>query len=204
MMEMGALPMELWRLILAYLPLADLGRCCQVCRAWRELVLSLDATRWRQLCLGCPECRHPNWPRQPNLEPPSWREALRQHALASRTWAQNVPELQSSACLTLFRRRKDRRVWRVGAGIGCDFETLRGALTVAGPYDRVALQPGLYEEQAEVSLKVPVEIVGMGKLGDVALLVSFDQQCPTARLCNLVLMPAWFSPVVYKVRELQQ
>ncbi|KAG5286872.1 hypothetical protein AALO_G00019690 [Alosa alosa] len=198
MMEMGALPLELWRLILAYLPLPDLGRCCQVCRAWRELVLSLDATRWRQLCLGCPECRHPNWPSWPNLEPPSWREALRQHALASRTWAQNVPELQSSACLTLFRRRKDRRVWRVGAGAGCDFETLRGALTVAGPYDRVALQPGLYEEQAEVSLKVPVEIVGVGKLGDVALLVSFDQQCPTARLCNLVLMPAWFSPVVYK------
>lgn len=199
-MDMGALPMELWRLILAYLPLPDLGRCCQVCRAWRELVLSLDATRWRQLCLGCLECRHPNWPRHPNLEPPSWREALRQHSLASRTWAQNVPELQSSACLTLFRRRKDRRVWRVGTGPGCDFETLRGALVVAGPYDRVALQPGLYEEQAEVSLKVPVEIVGVGKLGDVALLVSFDQQCPTTRLCNLVLMPAWFSPVVYKVR----
>ncbi|XP_028832670.1 F-box only protein 10 isoform X2 [Denticeps clupeoides] len=197
-MEVGSLPVELWRLILAYLPLTDLGRCCQVCRAWRELVLSLDATRWRQLCLECRECRHPNWPRHPDQDPASWHEALRQHCLASRTWAQNVPELQSSACLTLFRRRKDRRVWRVGSGPGCEFETLRGALAVAGPYDRLALQPGLYEEQAEVALKVPVEIVGAGKLGDVALLVSFDQQCPTARLCNLVLMPAWFSPVVYK------
>lgn len=198
MSETGTLPIELWRLILAYLPLADLGRCCQVCQAWRELVFSLDTTRWRELCLGCTECRHPNWPRRPHMEPPSWREALRQHALASRTWVQNVPELQSSACLTLFRRRKDRRVWRVGSGPGCDFESLRGALSAAGPYDRVALMPGLYEEQAEVALKIPVEIVGMGKLGDVALLVSFDQQCPTARLCNLVLMPAWFSPVVYK------
>uniref|UniRef100_A0A671MKK7 F-box only protein 10-like n=1 Tax=Sinocyclocheilus anshuiensis TaxID=1608454 RepID=A0A671MKK7_9TELE len=66
------------------------------------------------------------------------------------------------------------------------------------PYDKVVLHAGVYEEQVEVSLKVPVEIVGLGKLGDVSLLVSFDQQCPTARLCNLVFMPAWFSPVVYK------
>ncbi|XP_030644077.1 F-box only protein 10 [Chanos chanos] len=197
-MEVGSLPVELWRLILAYLPLPDLGRCCLVCRAWRELVLSLDSTRWRQLCLGCPECRHPNWPSRPHLEPASWREALRQHALASRTWTQNGPELQSSACIHLFRRRKDRRVWHVGTGPGCEYETLREALALAGPYDRVALYPGVYEEQAEVTLKVPVEIVGMGKLGDVALLVSIAQQCPTARLCNLVFMPAWFSPVVYK------
>ncbi|XP_022070493.1 F-box only protein 10 [Acanthochromis polyacanthus] len=195
-MEVGSLPVELWRVILAYLPLPDLGRCCQVCRAWRELVLSLDNTRWRQLCLGCPECRHPNWPSQPHMEPPSWREALKQHALATRTWTQNGPELQSSACLLFFRRRKDRRVWHVGPG--CEFETLRGALGVAGPYDRVVLHPGVYEEQAEVALKVPVELVGLGRLGEVALLVCMDQQCPTARLCNLVFMPPWFSTVVYK------
>ncbi|XP_073698492.1 F-box only protein 10 [Garra rufa] len=197
-MEVGSLPVELWRLILAYLPLPDLGRCCLVCRAWRELILSLDSTRWRQLCLGCPECRHPNWPRRPHLPPVSWREALRQHALASRTWTQNGSDLHSSACLHLFRRRKDRRVWHVGTVPGGGYETLRGALAAAGPYDKVVLHAGVYEEQVEVSLKVPVEIVGMGKLGDVSLLVSFDQQCPTARLCNLVFMPAWFSPVVYK------
>ncbi|XP_026026685.1 F-box only protein 10 [Astatotilapia calliptera] len=195
-MEVGSLPVELWRVILAYLPLPDLGRCCQVCRAWRELILSLDNTRWRQLCLGCPECRHPNWPSQPHLEPPSWREALKQHALATRTWTQNGPELQSSACLLFFRRRKDRRVWHVGPG--CEFETLRGALGVVGPYDRVVLHPGVYEEQAEVALKVPVELVGLGRLGEVALLVCMEQQCPTARLCNLVFMPPWFSTVVYK------
>uniref|UniRef100_UPI003D6DFACD F-box only protein 10 n=1 Tax=Danio rerio TaxID=7955 RepID=UPI003D6DFACD len=197
-MEVGDLTVELWRLILAYLPLPDLGRCCLVCRAWRELILSLDSTRWRQLCLGCPECRHPNWPRRPHLPPASWREALRQHALASRTWTQNGSDLHSSACLHLFRRRKDRRVWHVATVAGGGYESLRGALAVAGPYDKVVLHPGVYEEQVEVALKVPVEIVGMGKLGDVSLLVSFDQQCPTARLCNVVFMPAWFSPVVYK------
>ncbi|XP_033976261.1 F-box only protein 10 [Trematomus bernacchii] len=195
-MEVGSLPVELWRVILAYLPLPDLGRCCQVCRAWRELIFSLDNTRWRQLCLGCSECRHPNWPSQPHQEPASWRDALKQHALSTRTWTQNGPELQSSACLHFFRRRKDRRVWHVGSG--CEFETLRGALGVVGPYDRVVLHPGVYEEQAELVLKVPVELVGLGRLGEVALLVCMDQQCPTARLCNLVFMPPWFSTVVYK------
>uniref|UniRef100_H3DKC1 F-box protein 10 n=1 Tax=Tetraodon nigroviridis TaxID=99883 RepID=H3DKC1_TETNG len=195
-MEVGNLPVELWRIILAYLPLPDLGRCCQVCCAWRELILSLDNTRWRQLCLGCPESRHPNWPSQPHLEPPSWREALKQHAIATRTWTQNGPELQSSACLLFLRRRKDRKVWHVGPG--CELETLRSALVVAGPYDRVVLHPGVYEEQAEIVMKVPVELVGLGRLGEVALLVCVEQQCPTARLCNLVFMPSWFSTVVYK------
>lgn len=83
-------------------------------------------------------------------------------------------------------------------GPGCEFETLRGALGVVGPYDRVVLHPGVYEEQAEVALKVPVELVGLGRLGEVALLVCMEQQCPTARLCNLVFMPPWFSTVVYK------
>ncbi|XP_069047761.1 F-box only protein 10 [Lepisosteus oculatus] len=195
-MEAGSLPLELWRLILAYLPLADLGRCSLVCRAWRELILSLDNTRWRQLCLGCAECKHPNWPNRPHLEPRSWREALRRHSLASRTWSQSGEELESSHCLYLFRRRKDRKVHHVGAGH--EHQSLRGALGAAGAYDRVLLHPGVYEEQSELVLKLPVEIVGKGKLGEVALLVSFDQQCPTARLCNLVFMPAWFSPVLYK------
>ncbi|XP_061106815.1 F-box only protein 10-like [Conger conger] len=195
-MEVSSLPLEPWRVILSYLPLPDLGRCSRVCWALRDLILSLDKTCWRQLCLSCPEWRHPNWPTRPDLDPPSWREALRTQAMASRTWTRNGPEPDSPACFFLFRRRKDRRTWRVGPGL--EHKSLRGALSVAGAYDRVVLQPGVYEEQTEVVLKVPMEIVGEGRLGKVALVVSIDQQCPTARLCNLVLMPAWFSPVVYK------
>ena len=44
-----------------------------------------------------------------------------------------------------------------------------------------------------------MEIVGHGKLGEVALLASIDQQCSTTRLCNLVFMPAWFSPFMFKL-----
>nr|XP_005309251.2 F-box only protein 10 isoform X2 [Chrysemys picta bellii] len=195
-MEISGLPVELWRLILSYLRLPDLGRCSLVCRAWYELILSLDNTRWRQLCLGCIECRHPNWPNQPDVEPQSWREAFKQHYVASKTWTKNTQDFESSNCFYLFRRKKDRHVLRVGQG--CEFDTLRAALASAGVYDRIVLLPGVYEEQSEIILKVPVEIVGQGKLGDVALLVSIDQHCPTTRLCNVVFMPAWFTPVVYK------
>ncbi|OCT59279.1 hypothetical protein XELAEV_18001231mg [Xenopus laevis] len=167
-MEIGGLPPELWRLIPAYLPLHDLEQCGLVYRSWFDLILSLDNTRWRQLCLGCVECRHPNWPIQPDVEPRSWREAFKQHYVASRTWTKNAQDLESSNCLYSFRRKKDRRVLHVGHG------------------------------SKEITLKIPVEIMGQGKLGDVALLVCIDQQCPTSRLCNLVVMPAWFSPVMFK------
>ncbi|XP_025955116.1 F-box only protein 10 isoform X1 [Dromaius novaehollandiae] len=196
MMEISDLPEELWQLILSYLHLADLGRCSLVCRAWYELILSLDKTRWRQLCLGCIEYRHPNWPNQPDVEPQSWRETFKQHYLASKTWTKNTQDLESSNCFYLFRRRKDRRLLCVGTG--CEFDSLRAALATASPYDRIMLLPGMYEEHSEVVLKVPVEIVGQGKLGDVVLLVSFDQHCPTTRLCNVVFMPARFTPVLYK------
>ncbi|XP_069849408.1 F-box only protein 10 isoform X3 [Dipodomys merriami] len=195
-MEAGGLPLELWRMILAYLHLPDLGRCSLVCRAWYELILSLDSTRWRQLCLGCTECRHPNWPNQPDVEPESWREAFKQHYLASKTWTKNALDLESSVCFSLFRRRKERRTLSVGPGH--EFDSLGSALAMASLYDRIVLFPGVYEEQGEIILKVPVEIVGQGKLGEVALLASIDQHCSTTRLCNLVFMPAWFSPIMYK------
>uniref|UniRef100_A0A8D2A1C2 F-box protein 10 n=1 Tax=Sus scrofa TaxID=9823 RepID=A0A8D2A1C2_PIG len=195
-MEAGGLPLELWRMILAYLPLPDLGRCSLVCRAWYELILSLDRTRWRQLYLGCIECRHPNWPNQPDVEPASWREAFKQHYLASKTWTKNAPILETSVCFSLFRRRRTRRTLSVGPGH--EFHSLGSALAMSSLFDRILLFPGLHEEQGEIILKVPVEIVGHGKLGEVALLASIDQQCSTTRLCNLVFMPAWFSPFMFK------
>lgn len=198
LMEVSSLPVELWQLILSYLRLPDLGRCSLVCRAWYELVLSLDKTRWRQLCLGCLEHRHPNWPNQPSVEPRSWREAFKQHYLASKTWTKNTQDLESSNCLSLFRRRKGRRQLCIGAA--GEFSSLRAALAAASPYDCLVLLPGVHEEQGEVLLKVPVEVVGQGNLGDVALLASIDQHCPTARLCNMVFMPARFTSVLYKVR----
>ncbi|XP_032333903.1 F-box only protein 10 isoform X5 [Camelus ferus] len=196
-MEAGGLPLELWRMILGYLHLPDLGRCSLVCRAWHDLILSLDRTRWRQLCLDCIECRHPNWPNQPDVEPESWREAFKQHYLASKTWTKNAAILETSVCFSLFRRRRTRRTLSVGPGH--EFHSLGSALAMASLFDRILLFPGMHEEQGEVILKVPVEIVGHGKLGEVALLASIDQQCSTMHLCNLVFMPAWFSPFMFKI-----
>ncbi|XP_061408144.1 F-box only protein 10-like [Lethenteron reissneri] len=202
-MEVGRLPLELWRLILSYLQLPELGRCSSVSRTWRELVVSLDKTRWRQLYLGSPHaCRRPpNWPLRPELEPPSWREALRRALLANRVWRRHDSRWSTvdvTGCLygPFFRKRPEcRSAW---VGPGGDYESLRVALASLPPYSRVFLLPGVYEEQSEVVLRAPVEIVGQGSLGQVALLVSFEQQCPTVRLCNLVLMQAWFTPIIYK------
>ncbi|XP_026722681.1 F-box only protein 10 [Athene cunicularia] len=195
-MEADALPVELWQLILSYLKLPDLGRCSAVCRAWHEIVLSLDKTHWQQLCLGYLKHRHPNWPNHPDVEPWSWRETFKQHYLASKTWTKNMQDLESSNCLSLFRRRKGRR--QLSVGTGGEFSSLRAALAAASPYDRLVLLPGMYEEQNEVLLNVPVEVVGQGMLGDVALLMSIDQHCPTARLCNILFLPSRFTSVLYK------
>ncbi|KAM6391991.1 LOW QUALITY PROTEIN: F-box only protein 10 [Rhynochetos jubatus] len=192
-MEVSGLPVELWQLILSYLCLPDLGRCSLVCRAWYELILSLDKT-CRQLCLGCLEHRHSNWPNQPGMEPQSWRDAFKQHYLASKTWTKTTQDPESSSCLSLFRRRGRRQLC---IGVGGEFGSLRAALAAASPYDRLVLLPGVHEEQGAMLLKVPVEVVGQGKLGDVALLASIDQHCPTARLCNVVFVPARFTSVLY-------
>ncbi|KAM6301649.1 LOW QUALITY PROTEIN: F-box only protein 10 [Podargus strigoides] len=194
-MEAGSLPEELWQLILSYLHLTDLGCCSLLCRVWHQLVLSLDKT-WQQLCVGYLEHRHPSWPTQPGVEPSSWREAFKQHYLASKTWTRNTQDLESSHCLSLFRRRKGWR--RLCISMGGEFGSLRAALATASPYDRLVLLPGMHKEQGEVLLKVPVEVVGQGKLGNVALLAAIDQHCPTACLCNMVFMPASFTSVLYK------
>lgn len=197
-MEVGSLPVELRQLILSYLCLPDLGRCSLVCRAWYELVLGLDKTRWQQLCLCCLEHRHPDWPNERGVEPQSWREAFKQHYLASETWTKNMQDLQSSNFLSLFQRRNG---WRqLCVSMGAEFSSIQAAVAAAGPYDSLMLLSGVHEEQSKVLLKVPVEVVGQGKLGEVALLASIDQHCPTARFCNVIFMPSRFTSVLYKVR----
>lgn len=132
-------------------------------QGWQQLVLSLDPMRRRQLCLGVLQHRPRNWPNRPGVEPPSWRDACKQHCLASKTWTRNMQDPGSSTCLSLFRRRKGHH--RLPVGAGGDFGSLRAALAADGPYDRLVLLPGVQEEQSEVLPKVPVELVGQGRLG---------------------------------------
>lgn len=159
----------------------------------RQLVLSLDRMRWRQLCLGVLQHQAPSWPNRPDAEPPSWRDTCKQHYLASKTWTRNMQDPGFVTCLSLFCRRKGRRRLRVGAG--GDFGSLCTALAAAGPYDRLVLLPGV-----QVLLKVPVELVGQGGLGDVVLWASMDQHGPTAHLCILVLLPPRSSSLLYNLR----
>uniref|UniRef100_A0A8B9G976 F-box protein 10 n=1 Tax=Amazona collaria TaxID=241587 RepID=A0A8B9G976_9PSIT len=84
-----------------------------------------------------------------------------------------------------------------GENTGAEFSSLQAALGTTSPYSHLVLLPGVHEEQSKVLLKVPVEVVMQGKLGDLALLASIDQHCPTACFCNVVFMLFFFS-VLYK------
>lgn len=100
--------------------------------------------------------------------------------------------------MPLFQRR---RGWcQLCVSIGAEFSSLQAAFGTASLYNHLLLLPVEHEEQSEVLLKVPVEVVGQAKLGDMALLASIDQHCPTARFHNVVFMLSHFSLVLYKVR----
>ncbi|KAM9509929.1 LOW QUALITY PROTEIN: F-box only protein 10 [Guaruba guarouba] len=188
------LPVELRQLI-ACLCLPDLGCCGLVYRVWYELVLSRQ-NRW-QLCVGCLVHRHPNWPNQPGVEPQTWREAFKQHCLASKTWTKTMQDMQSSNCVSLFQRKEREMLCVI---IEAEFSSLQATLGTTSPYNHLVLLPVVHEEQNKVLLKVPVEVVGQGKLGDLALLATIAQHCPTACFCCVVFMLSFFSLVLYKVR----
>lgn len=87
----------------------------------------------------------------------------------------------------------------IRVGPGFEHRTLKSALTVAGEYDRIVLSPGVYDEQFEMSSKIPFEIVGDGELGSVVLLTCIEQASLSGRLCNLVLRAPWFTAHVIRV-----
>ena len=49
-------------------------------------------------------------------------------------------------------------------------------------YDKILLSPGVYDEQIEISSKIPFEIVGEGELGQV--LTSHFVQFSTYYICK--------------------
>ena len=182
------LPLELWRVILNHLSVRDLCRCSQVCQEWRELVKSLDSTRWKELFLASKRWKHPNWPNYTQKEPSSWKDTYKLHYLASKQWVNRSVEVRCAPCLYLFRRRLDRRrVLRVGAGR--EFQTIKSAIAAASPFDCILLQPGVYDEQHVLSLKFPVELCGEGELGDVLVQIAIEQQASTTRIQNIILQP---------------
>ena len=78
---------------------------------------------------------------------------------------------------------------------------MKSALAVASDYDRILISPGLYDEQFEMTSKIPFEIVGDGELGTVILLTCIEQTGITGRLCNILLRAPWFTAHVIKVRS---
>lgn len=198
------LPLELWRLVLSYLSVADLCRCSQVCKEWRELVKSLDSTRWKTLFLAAKKWRHPNWPNTTEKEPSSWKSTYKAHHIASQQWINRSIDVRCSPFFIALRRRPEKVTLHVGPGK--KYSSIRDALSAASPFDRIVLHPGIYDEQHFLVLKFPIEIYGEGEIGDVVIQMTIEQQCSTARLVNVVVQPGTGmlvqnSPVIMKVGQ---
>ncbi|XP_068736044.1 F-box only protein 10-like [Montipora capricornis] len=182
------LPLELWRVILKHLSVRDLCRCSQVCQEWRELVKSLDSTRWKELFLASKRWKHPNWPNYTQKEPSSWKDTYKMHYLASKQWVNHSVEVRCAPCVYLFKRKLERRrVLRVGPGR--EFHTIKSAISAAAPFDCIVLQPGVYDEQHVLSVKFPIEVCGEGELGDVLVQIAIEQQASSLRIQNIILQP---------------
>lgn len=192
------LPYEIWAIILSYLSVEDLCRSANVCKTWNDLVSSLDHTKWKDLYLHCTDWRHPYWPLNLNTEPYSWREAYKEKYTASAFWTQTNHAQTSVTCMSVFKRNKLYKTLTVGQGK--DFGSLRGALAVANDYDKIIVYPGIYDEQFEMSSKIPLELVGCGELGSVILVVCIEQTAITGRISNLVFRAPWFTNFILKVR----
>lgn len=153
--------------------------------------------RWRELYLDCTEWKHPFWPLNTDSEPSSWKQAYKDQYTSKRFWTRNSREPETSNCLFVLKRRKERKIIRVGRGM--EHSTLKSALAVANPYDKIEVHPGIYDEQFEMSSKIPFEIIGQGELGSVILVVCIEQVALTGRISNLVFRAPWFTNFILKV-----
>ncbi|XP_052085918.1 F-box only protein 10-like isoform X1 [Mytilus californianus] len=197
--DKSGLPWEIWRIILSYLSAEDLCGSACVCKTWNDLVMSLDSTRWHELYLQCSDWKHPYWPLNTDSEPLSWRQAYRDQIMSIRFWSRYSKEPDPGTnCLYVLKRRKDRKVIRVGRDM--EHSTLKSALAVANDYDRIEVYPGIYDEQFEMSSKIPFELIGVGELGSIILVVCIEQIGLTGRVSNLVFRAPWFTNFILKVR----
>jgi len=142
--ETGGLPLELWHVILSYLPVPSLLVCCQVCKTWQHLVSSLDNTIWKRSFLSSNAWKEPGWPLDDWDSHWTWQSLYRDHQFHSQLWTLPNKEISDgSTCLPLARRRHQRKVINVGAKH--KYKTLKSVLGVAREYDRILIDPGMLE-----------------------------------------------------------
>ncbi|KAL8576007.1 hypothetical protein ACOMHN_052025 [Nucella lapillus] len=196
--DKSGLPLEIWQIIFSYLSFRDLCSVARVSKTWYDLALSVDVTRWKELYLARPEWRHPYWPLNSNLEPSSWKLAFRSQYMSTRFWYRCSQQAHKAGCMTLWKRARERQVIEVGPGL--QHETLKSAFSVASEYDKILVHPGIYDEQLEMSMKLPYELVGVGELGSIILVVSLEHVALSGRFSNLVLRAPWFTNFIFKVR----
>lgn len=185
------LPLELWRVILSHLSIVDLCHCCQVSRAWAELVRSLDNTRWKELYLYNNPWKHPNWPNRLKEEPFSWQKAYKERYLASKNWIKTDPQAKCVFGVWHFIKKRTQKQFYVGADR--PFRRLRNAIAVSSAYDSIYVEEDVREETSPLLIQHPLEIIGRGKEEKIRL-NAVEIQCPTVRLSNVLIRPSSYRP----------
>lgn len=186
------LPFEIWRVVFSYLKARDLCRCSQICKDWRELVNSLDGTRWKYLYLEQKKSKrwkHPNWPNDTNSKlEASWKDLYQQRYKLSKLWLKTEIEVACSPRF-FFSRQKQRKTLHVGANK--PYYSLRAALEKASPFTKIVIHPGVYQDASTVYLKFPVEILGADDASNIVLLMQIEIRTDSAKLENLTIKPIY-------------
>lgn len=181
------LPLELWRVILSHLTIVDLCHCCQVSKAWLELVQSLDNTRWKELYLFKNPWKHPNWPTKPKQDPKSWQKAYKERFLATKQWLKSGADAKCSLSLWHLIKKRSQKVLHVGHGPV--FSRLKDAIAASSAFDTIYIHDETKDEQTPLIIKHPIEIIGMGTEGRIRL-NAIEVHCPAVRISNVLLRPS--------------
>lgn len=185
------LPSEVWRVVFSYLKAIDLCRCSQVCKDWRILVDSVDATTWRFLYLEQKKYKrwkHPYWPNETQTNVISWKKSYRQRYLVSRLW---LNDGVTTACSVnfFFGRSKERKNFYVGSNK--PYKTIKSAIEKASPYDRIYVYPGVYQDPVMLVIKNPCAIIGVDDPSKIILTMQIDVRAESLKLENLTIKPMY-------------
>jgi len=182
------LPFEIWRMVFSFITAKDLCYCAQVCKDWKALVHSLDATRWKQLYLQqerTKQWKHPNWPNTSARSDISWKELYRRRYNLEKLWLRNDVQSTCTSVPFLFTRKKVRKVFHVGPNK--TYRTIKAALDRASPYTKIIVHAGAYQDSSTLCLKYPVAILGADEPTKIVLLMQIEVRCESVKLENLTI-----------------
>ena len=185
---------EIWRIVFSFLKAKDLCRCQCVCKDWKNVVTSIDTTRWKELYLlqkKYKRWKHPFWPNEDTKDESdikSWQKLYKQRILESRKWI--LTDLNASCTAHFFfKRKRENKILPVG--LGKSYLSVKSALDAASAYDIIYIYPGNYQQPSTLHIKCPVALLGVGKPDDITLTMQINVQVESVKFENLTIKPVY-------------